>query len=170
MILSNRSIEPANQIHRGAAGSPGLGESGAGWLRSASELPGELLLNKLVKLKPLPPAPSPNPEPEAPEGAIMLHDSEIKNLRDHAIARASASEHPNPLRERERAFPPRDKSSLPSSAKAEGSLTARPTRRAGTKLDLSDPMPIFFKGVHHIIRKIDLVEKSMSYSITLRER
>ena len=29
--------------------------------------------------------------------------------------------------------------------------------------------PMFFKGVHHTIRKIDLVEKSMSYSITLRE-
>ncbi|WZZ59519.1 hypothetical protein YC2023_059626 [Brassica napus] len=28
----------------------------------------------------------------------------------------------------------------PSSAKAEGSLTARPTRRAGTKVGLSDPM------------------------------
>ncbi|PHT97073.1 hypothetical protein BC332_33994 [Capsicum chinense] len=27
----------------------------------------------------------------------------------------------------------------PSSAKAEGSLTARPTRQAGTKVDLSDP-------------------------------
>ncbi len=27
----------------------------------------------------------------------------------------------------------------PSSAKAEGSLTARPTRRAGTKVGLSDP-------------------------------
>ncbi|KAD7116982.1 hypothetical protein E3N88_04250 [Mikania micrantha] len=27
----------------------------------------------------------------------------------------------------------------PSSAKAEGSLTARPTRRAGTKVSLSDP-------------------------------
>ncbi|KAK4336580.1 hypothetical protein RND71_044215 [Anisodus tanguticus] len=98
---------------RGAAGSPGLGESGAGWLAPASELAGELLPNKSpnksVHLKPLPPAPSPDPEPEAPEGAIMLHDSEMLNLRDHAIARASAPEQPNPLRGKERAFPPREK-------------------------------------------------------------
>ncbi|MCE3214934.1 hypothetical protein HAX54_000310 [Datura stramonium] len=55
-------------------------------------------------MEPLPPAPSPDPEPEAPEVAIMLHDSEIKNLRDHAIARASVPEQPNPLRRRSMEF------------------------------------------------------------------
>ncbi|KAG9455507.1 hypothetical protein H6P81_000015 [Aristolochia fimbriata] len=34
---------------------------------------------------------------------------------------------------------PRPDGDWPSSAKAEGSLTARPTRRAGTKVGLSDP-------------------------------
>ncbi|MCD9640329.1 hypothetical protein HAX54_025605, partial [Datura stramonium] len=84
----------------------------AGLLRPALELPRELLPNKSVKLKPLPPIRSPDPEPEAPEGAIMLHDSKIVNLRDYAITRASAPEQPNSLREREKVFPLRDKSSL----------------------------------------------------------
>ncbi|GMY13944.1 outer envelope pore protein 16, chloroplastic-like, partial [Fagus crenata] len=40
----------------------------------------------------------------------------------------------------------------PSSAKAEESLTTRPTRRAGTKLDLSDPTVPSGKAVAHRIK------------------
>lgn len=28
----------------------------------------------------------------------------------------------------------------------------------------------FFRGVHHIIKRVDLIEKSMSYSMTFREQ
>ena len=40
----------------------------------------------------------------------------------------------------------------PQSAKAEGSLTARPTRRAGTKVGLSDPAALSGKAVDYRIK------------------
>ncbi|KAJ7982575.1 hypothetical protein O6P43_001685 [Quillaja saponaria] len=40
----------------------------------------------------------------------------------------------------------------PSSAKAEGSLTARPTRRAGTKVGLSDPTVLSGRAVAQRIK------------------
>ncbi|MFQ6639766.1 hypothetical protein Gotur_016037, partial [Gossypium turneri] len=40
----------------------------------------------------------------------------------------------------------------PSIAKAKGSLTARPTRRVGTKVSLSDPMVLSGKAVAQRIK------------------